>query len=207
MGEAYWSLANLKTVPFSASEEDAMRSLLAGAELSDEDRLHLHYALGKALEDRGEFAASLEHYATGARLRAAQLSYDADDTHARMTAGKALFTKAFFAARTDSGSASEAPIFILGLPRSGSTLIEQILASHSAVEGTMELPDIAAIARELGAPAAARPQHPIRSCWRISTRRGSRRSAKTTWPAPPSSASLAGRGSSTRCRTTSITSA
>ena len=152
MGEAFWSLANLKTVPFSAEDEEAMRGLLARPDLSDEDRLHVEFALGKAMEDLGEFAVSFEHYAAGARLRAAELRYDADQTTQRMQAARSLFTAPFFADRTGSGAPSPAPIFIVGLPRSGSTLLEQILASHSAVEGTMELPDIAAIARELTPP-------------------------------------------------------
>ena len=152
MGEAFWSLANLKTVPFSAQDEEAMLGLLARPDLSGEDRLHVEFALGKATEDRGEFAGSFEHYAAGARLRAAELKYDADQTTQRMQAARSLFTAPFFADRAASGAPSPAPIFIVGLPRSGSTLLEQILASHSAVEGTMELPDIAAIARELAPP-------------------------------------------------------
>ena len=148
LGDAYWSLANLKVTPISQSEEAAMRAQLDRLDLEDDDRLHLHYALGKALEDRGSFAASFAHYADGARLRRAELHYDADQTTALMRRSKALFTPAFFAARAGGGSASDAPIFIVGLPRSGSTLIEQILASHSDVEGVMELPDLAVIARD-----------------------------------------------------------
>ncbi len=150
LGDAYWSLANLKVASFSEAEEGAMLAALARPQLGAEDRLHLHYALGKALEDRGDFGASFEHYAEGARLRRAETPYDADETTAQVARARALFTPEFFAARAGAGSASDAPIFILGLPRSGSTLIEQILASHSAVEGTMELPDIGLIARGLG---------------------------------------------------------
>jgi tetratricopeptide (TPR) repeat protein len=148
-GEAYWSLANLKVTPFSAEDEAAMEAAARRRDASDEDRLHLHYALGKALEDRGAFAASFEHYAAGARIRRAQSAYDANETTALTQRSKALFTKDFFAARAGVGSPSPAPIFVVGLPRAGSTLIEQILASHSAVEGTMELPDIDLIARSL----------------------------------------------------------
>jgi predicted Zn-dependent protease len=150
LGEAYWSLANLKTVRFTKSEEAAMRAQLESPELTTEDRFHLHYALGKAREDARDFAASFEHYAAGAKLRRAEIHYDADETTAQMRRSKALFTEDFFAARARLGSPSTAPIFIVGLPRSGSTLIEQILASHSQVEGTMELPEIAAMARGLG---------------------------------------------------------
>ena len=149
LGETYWSLANLKTVPFSSDQEAAMRSLLTRDDLSVEDRLHLHYALGKALEDRADYAASFKHYAQGARLRREQVPYDADKTTDQVRRAKALFTREFFADRAGGGSNAPDPIFIVGLPRSGSTLIEQILASHSAVEGTMELPEIVSIARDL----------------------------------------------------------
>jgi len=149
LGDAYWSLANLKTVAFSKEEIADMGRRLEGAELTTEDRLHFHYALGKALEDAGDFAASFQHYASGAHLRRGQLPYDAAETTAQVTRSKALFTPDFFGQRAGAGCPSDAPIFIVGLPRSGSTLVEQILASHSAVEGTMELPEIVAIAREL----------------------------------------------------------
>jgi tetratricopeptide (TPR) repeat protein len=150
MGEAYWSLANLKTERFSPAEEAAIGAQLARSDLSADNRLHLHYALGKALEDRGDFAASFEHYALGAELRRDAVPYDVTETTDQTERSTALFTGAFFAARAGGGSNSTAPIFIVGLPRSGSTLIEQILASHSAVEGTMELPDIVAMARTVG---------------------------------------------------------
>jgi tetratricopeptide (TPR) repeat protein len=150
MGEAYWSLANLKTERFSPAEEAAIGAQLARPDLSADNRLHLHYALGKALEDRGDFTVSFEHYARGAELRRDEAAYDAAETTDQTQRSRALFTSAFFAARAGGGSESTAPIFIVGLPRSGSTLIEQILASHSAVEGTMELPDIVAMARALG---------------------------------------------------------
>ena len=149
LGEAYWSLANLKVRAILPEEERAMAAQLGRPDLGHQDRLHLHYALGKALEDRGEPAGAFESYAKGAALRRAELRYDAEASHALMLRSRALFTRAFFAARAAGGSGSDAPIFIVGLPRSGSTLIEQILASHSAVEGTMELPDIAFIARRL----------------------------------------------------------
>ena len=150
LGETYWSLANLKTVPFSSDQEAAMQALLTRGDLSVEDRLHLHYALGKALEDGADYAASFEHYAQGARLRREEVPYDADKTTDHMRRAKALFTREFFADRAGGGSTAPDPIFVVGLPRSGSTLIEQILASHSAVEGTMELPEIVGIARDLG---------------------------------------------------------
>ena len=154
MGETWWSLANLKTVPFTPEQEAAMGRHLAEPALSAEDRLHFHYALGKALEDRGDYAQSFRHYAEGARLRREERPYDHAESHDQMLRSKALFTEAFFAERAGGGSSAPDPIFIVGLPRAGSTLIEQILASHSAVEGTMELPDIAAIARRLGRPGS-----------------------------------------------------
>ncbi|MGH6963422.1 MAG: sulfotransferase, partial [Phenylobacterium sp.] len=150
LGDAYWSLANLKVASFAAEHVAAMAAQLARPELPAIDRLHLHYALGKALEDQGDHAGSFDHYAAGAALRRAEAHYDAEETTALVRRSEALFTPAFFAARAEAGSPSPAPIFIVGLPRSGSTLVEQILASHSAVEGTMELPDIGLMAKRLG---------------------------------------------------------
>lgn len=149
-GEAWWSLANLKTVKFSDDDIAAMRLQLARADITDEDRFHLHYALGKALEDAGQPAASFEQYAAGATLRRAGIDYEAEHTAAHARRSMAVFTAEFFAERQGWGCPAPDPIFVVGLPRAGSTLIEQILASHSLVEGTMELPDIIAIARRLG---------------------------------------------------------
>jgi predicted Zn-dependent protease len=149
LGEAYWSLANLKTVQFTNEDIAAMRLQLRRADLAVDDQLHLHFAMGKALEDKGEYAASFEHYAQGNRLRRAQLSYQPDEMSTHVRRVKSLYTAQFFADRRDYGAAAPDPIFIVGLPRSGSTLLEQILSSHSQVEGTMELPDIAGIARSL----------------------------------------------------------
>jgi tetratricopeptide (TPR) repeat protein len=146
LGEAYWSFANLKVAGFTPAEEAAMAAQLERPDLVDEDRLHLHFALGKALEDRGEADAALAQYAAGARLRRENRPYDPEAISAFVRRSTRLFTKAFFADRAGGGSTSPAPIFIVGLPRSGSTLIEQILASHSQVEGTMELPDIGYLA-------------------------------------------------------------
>jgi len=150
LGEAYWSLANLKTLRFSPAEISRMRAQLSRPDIAEEDRFHLHFALGKALEDAGEYAESFEHYARGNALRREGIRYDADETSAHLQRSKAVFSQEFFAERAGFGSPAPDPIFIVGLPRAGSTLLEQILSSHSAVEGTMELPDILAIARELG---------------------------------------------------------
>ncbi len=146
LGEAYWSFANLKVAAFTSAEETAMAAQLQRPDLAGEDRLHLHFALGKALEDRGEAEAALAQYTAGARLRRTDQPYDSEAVTALVRRSTRLFTKAFFADRAGGGSTSQAPIFIVGLPRSGSTLIEQILASHSQVEGTMELPDIGYLA-------------------------------------------------------------
>jgi tetratricopeptide (TPR) repeat protein len=150
--DAYWGLANLKVARFTEAEVACMRTQLAKPDLPGEDRLHLHYALGRAYEDRGVPAAAFANYAEGAKLRRAKAAYDAAAAIGQMLRAKAFFSEDFFAARAGGGSRSDAPLFIVGLPRSGSTLVEQILASHSAVEGIMELPNIRWIAGELGAP-------------------------------------------------------
>ena len=149
LGEAWWSLANLKTLRFAEADVAAMRTALAAQDLSPDDRLHLNFALGKALEDLGSDAESFACYATGNRIRAAQMKHDPQAITDRVAAGEALFTAEFLAARKDWGCQAKDPIFVLGMPRAGSTLVEQILASHPQVEGTAELPDIIAMARRL----------------------------------------------------------
>ena len=113
--------------------------------------MHLHFALGKALEDEEEYRESFRHYAQGNAYARARFEYGAGATTAFVRRFKATFTQEFFAQRAGWGDRSAAPIFIVGLPRSGSTLLEQILASHSEVEGTQELAAIPTIARELAA--------------------------------------------------------
>jgi len=147
LGEVWWSLANLKTVKFDDADVAAMRAALDRGDLRDEDHFHLDFALGKALEDRRAYADSFAHYAAGNALRRRHLAYEGGDTAVFVDRVIATGTKEFFAARTRQGFESDAPIFIVGMPRAGSTLIEQILASHSEVEGTSELPDIPALAR------------------------------------------------------------
>jgi tetratricopeptide (TPR) repeat protein len=154
LGEAYWSLANLKTFRFTPADVEAMQAQLATANLTDDDRLQFHFALGKAFEDARQFAESFRHYAEGNRLRRAGVGYDADSNIEQMQRSRALFTPEFLAARSGQGAPAPDPIFIVGLPRSGSTLLEQILSSHPLVEGTMELADIVNMARELGGPHA-----------------------------------------------------
>ena len=148
-GEAYWSLANLKTFRFTDEDLAAMRAQLAEPELNDENRLHLHFALGKAAEDSKDYVGSFEHYAKGNDLQRAGSRYDADLNTARAKRLKQTFTREFFDARAGSGCDAPDPIFIVGMPRAGSTLLEQILSSHSAVEGTTELPEIISMAKEL----------------------------------------------------------
>ncbi|MCA3255245.1 MAG: sulfotransferase [Alphaproteobacteria bacterium] len=149
LGEVWWSLANLKTVRFDDSEVAAMQAALARDDISDEDRFHLDFALGKAFEDRREFAASFTHYDRGNALRRRSVVYDADETADFVERCIRIFTPEFFAARAGLGFDAADPIFILGMPRAGSTLVEQILASHSRIEGTSELPDIPALARQI----------------------------------------------------------
>jgi tetratricopeptide (TPR) repeat protein len=150
LGEAWWSLANLKTFRFTPDEIGAMRSALKQDKLSDEDRFHLHFALGKALEDAGQYDEAFAQYEQGNAQRKQTIQYSAEETSDHLRRSKALYTREFFDSRKGQGSTAPDPIFIVGLPRAGSTLVEQILASHSAVEGTMELPDIIGIARRLG---------------------------------------------------------
>ncbi len=150
LGESWWSLANLKTLRFSDADIAAMQAQLARTDLAEDDRLHLHFALGKALEDQAQDAEAFAHYREGNALRRRALAYDAEETSAQLARSKLVFTADFFAGRAGWGCEAPDPIFVVGLPRSGSTLVEQILASHPEVEGTMELPDIASIARRLG---------------------------------------------------------
>jgi tetratricopeptide (TPR) repeat protein len=156
LGEAWWSLANLKTVKFDDADRAAMAAGLEQSNLSDDDRLHLHYALGKALEDAKLYAESFDHYAQGAAIRRGQVDYDPEENHADVARSRAVFTPALLATTAGGGCPASDPIFVVGLPRSGSTLIEQILASHSQVEGTMELPDLIVMARRLGGKANRR---------------------------------------------------
>ena len=149
LGDAWWSLANLKTLRFTPAEVAAMQAAVACAE-NPSDRYHLHFALGKAFEDAGDWQRSFDHYAAGNRMRRAELPYNADRTTEHLAQSQALLTATAFAERSEGGDPSDAPIFVVGLPRAGSTLIEQILSSHGDVEGTMELPDIGSIAADLG---------------------------------------------------------
>lgn len=151
-GEGWWGLANLKVGALGPQDDAVMRRALAGP-LEDEDRMHLAYALGRCAEDAGETAEAFAHYATGAALARQRPGFRAENYAAEAAAVAATYTPDFLAHRATWGAASNAPIFVVGLPRSGSTLVEQILASHPGIEGTMELPYIGAIAARAAAQA------------------------------------------------------
>lgn len=156
-GEAWWSLANLKTYRFSGEDVTTIEAELRSPALRDDDRLRLHFALGKALEDQGEIDSSFDQYRQGNAIRSGQTRYRPEETTALVEATEQLFTAEFLKKREGWGCEARDPIFILGMPRAGSTLVEQILASHPQVEGTGELPDVIVIARELeeGSPGGA----------------------------------------------------
>jgi predicted Zn-dependent protease len=153
MGEAWWSLANLKTVKLDTADiavmEQALLTLEPEAEKRQEDIFHLHFSLGKALEDGQAHEAAFGHYDRGNRLRRTMVRHDAADFTAEVAAARDLFTAPYIAGHGDGGCTASDPIFIVGLPRAGSTLVEQILSSHSRVEGTMELPEMMMIAGRL----------------------------------------------------------
>jgi tetratricopeptide (TPR) repeat protein len=148
LGEVWWSLANLKTVRFSDQDVAAMDGALTVGGLAHDDEFHLHFALGKANEERADHEEAFRHYAKGNALRAGELAHDPDAVTAHVDKLISRFTPEFIEAR--NGHSATDAIFIIGMPRAGSTLIEQILASHSMVEGTMELPDIPAMAMREG---------------------------------------------------------
>jgi len=149
MGEAYWSLANLKTFRFTDDDIANMRAAIRSEGGDADDQSHLGFALGKALEDREDFDGAFEYYKRGNAIRRISHRYDPKKNIYNAARQIHTCTAEFFESREGVGCAAPDPIFIVGLPRAGSTLLEQILASHSAVEGTAELPDIIAISRKL----------------------------------------------------------
>jgi tetratricopeptide (TPR) repeat protein len=149
-GDAYWSLANLKTYKFDEAQIAAMREREAAPTTQLADRYHLCFALGKALEDHRSYEESFHYYERGNRLKREETGYDWRRITAEIDRQIEHCTPVLFADKAGSGWPASDPIFILGLPRAGSTLLEQILASHSMVEGTMELPNILALAHKLG---------------------------------------------------------
>jgi tetratricopeptide (TPR) repeat protein len=148
-GDAWWMLADMKTYKFSKSELAKLEAAVADPLTRNDDRLRLHMALGSALEDRKDYGRSFEHYRAGNAIRAAQIPYDPARTARLVDRMEQLFTADFLASRAGDGDPAPDPIFIVGLPRSGSTLVEQILASHPMIEGTGELADIHGLAKSL----------------------------------------------------------
>lgn len=149
-GEAYWSLANMKTYRFTDAELERMRSFEAQTFVQQSDRYHLCFGLGKGLEDRQEYSESFQYYERGNALKRAGINYNPGMQEKAALRQQELCTIDFFEARRGWGCQDAAPIFVLGLPRAGSTLIEQILASHSMVEGTMELANMPRLVASLG---------------------------------------------------------
>lgn len=148
-GDAFWSLANLKTYRFSSSELEHMNELVSRSDMDQEDLAHVHFALGKAYEDSQEFELSFQHYDKGNEIRRKQTGYDGKAMSARLSLQRWVCNREFFESREGVGYQSHDPIFIVGLPRAGSTLLEQILASHREVDGTLELHHISTLAQKL----------------------------------------------------------
>jgi cytochrome c-type biogenesis protein CcmH/NrfG len=156
LGEAWWSLANLQSGALGAADRAAMERARADPGATATDRMHLDFAIGRAREEAGDDAAAFAHYLAGNHAKRAIVRYDPGAVEALVDRSIALFTPDFFAARAGWGSARRDPIFVLGMPRAGSTLIEQILASHPDIEGTHELPDLGAVALGLSRHVAGR---------------------------------------------------
>jgi tetratricopeptide (TPR) repeat protein len=161
LGEAWFSLANLKTVKFNESDIAAMEAALDQTDLREEDRFHLDFALGKAMHDAGHVDEAFAHFAAGNALRRKSLRYSSADTSRAVDRAIATFKRHSFEERRGSGCEAPDPIFIVGMPRAGSTLVEQILSSHSQVEGTSELADLPALAwKKPGYPKTALQMSP-----------------------------------------------
>jgi len=164
VGEAYWSLANLKTVRFSDDDIDNMRKQVTTEGGDADDQSHLAFALGKALEDRGEYDESFRFYRRGNAIRRIEHRHSPKVNVMNSIRQVRALPRAFFTQRKDWGCQAPDPIFILGLPRAGSTLLEQILASHSQVEGTSELQDVIAISRKLNDRSRQHPSGKYPEC-------------------------------------------
>jgi len=148
-GEAYYSLANLKVYSFADREITQMHEQETDYNLSHMDRVYLQFALGKAHEDRSEFETSFRYYASGNALKKSLSTYDASTMSKDLKAQREVCTRELFERRKDTGYDAPDPVFIVGLPRAGSTLLEQILSSHSRVDGTLELPNILSLSQRL----------------------------------------------------------
>ena len=149
LGEAWWSLADLKTYRFGEDEVKAMQATLDQADLTSRDRAATHFALGKAFEDRGAADTAFDHYDKGNDLRRRQEAFKAERFVAQCGRLREAFASVSRPARPTGSAPGPRPVFVVGLPRSGSTLVDQILSSHSRVQGTMELPHVLGYVREL----------------------------------------------------------
>jgi tetratricopeptide (TPR) repeat protein len=145
-GDAYWSLASLDAFRLTSAEVNSMQALLARSDLTSENRVYVHFALGRALGNLAQWEKSFENFAKGNAIRRMDVVYDPDNTTERILGVRKLFTPAWFDALAGARCASPEPIFVLGMQRSGSTLVEQILASHPAIEGMGELPEFPQLA-------------------------------------------------------------
>ena len=148
-GDAWYALANLKTYRFSERDTSAMQAQEASPDLSYQDRVYFCFALAKAFEDRGDHETAFSYLRRGNELKRVQTRYTSQQMQDEFEAQKSICTPALFEAQGDKGCPAPDPIFIVGLPRAGSTLIEQILASHSQVDGTLELPNILSLSHRL----------------------------------------------------------
>jgi tetratricopeptide (TPR) repeat protein len=157
-GDAYWSLANTKTYRFTNSELALMQSQLDKIDIEQDDKAHLEFALAKAYEDRKQFDSAFNHYKNGNILKNQRNHYSQAKLTEQVEAQKSVFTADFFKAHKEDGDKTPDPIFIVGLPRSGSTLLEQILASHSQVDGTMELHNVLGLAARLSGNKSGYPK-------------------------------------------------
>jgi tetratricopeptide (TPR) repeat protein len=156
-GDAYWSLANTKTYRFTDSELTLMQAQLDKVDLEQDDKAHLEFALAKTYEDRKQFDSAFSHYKNGNALKNQRNHYSQAKVGEQIEAQKSVFTQAFFKTHQNLGDQAPDPIFIVGLPRAGSTLLEQILASHSQVDGTMELHNVLGLAARLSGNKSGYP--------------------------------------------------
>ena len=167
-GEAWWTLSNFKSFRFTDEDISRMQKALRGR-LSDEDALHFHFALGQALEDRKEFAKSFQHYKSGNDLRGKGLNPAAQRVSSHVDRAIATHTAEQFELRTDAGCPEQGPIFVLGLNRSGSTLVEQILGSHPLIEATTEITVMNLIWKRIARTAAGAGHEPFQEMFALSS--------------------------------------
>ena len=155
MGDAWFSLSNLKTYRFTAAEIEVMENAIAHPAAAHNDRVNIHFALGKAYEDAGAYDKAFAHYRDGNEAKKRQIGYTADAMQGELQRQRDICTADLFAKQGGKGHTAPDPIFIVGLPRAGSTLIEQILASHSQIDGTLELPNILSLSHKLRGRSSA----------------------------------------------------